>query len=227
MKVPDPPSGGPAAMLVDVLARQGTLKQQYNDLTGAVADVSGTTRELAERLTGTEEALEALAERINQDDAVGADDEGDDSDLRQVNWFSLNRPQAEREWERLCSWLADVLISDYAITRKQLPDCWMFHADIRNALSALRVSWAQSVERDAPPVLLVDWHLRQLGGVLERIAATKSRSRCGAGKHAGEKMSADEEAPDEDVLADPASWIDEGREQDLAKRPEPPEPPTE
>lgn len=223
--MPDQPNG-PAAMLADTLVRLGVLQQQYNDLTGTVADVAGTTGDLGERLAEAEAILVTLAQRLDQGGGA-RNDADDDSDLHQVNWLILTRPQAEHEWERLCAWLTDVLISDYAITRKQLPDCWTFHADIRNALSALRVSWAQAVEPEAPAGLLVDWHLRQLGGVLELIAAAKNRSRCGAGKHAGQKMSEDHEAPDEDVPADPAYWVDEGREQDLAKRPEAPPPPTE
>jgi len=71
-------------------------------------------------------------------------------------WPALTADDAEAEWESLRRWV-EAFRSRFPHATK-LPDCWYCHADLVEALAALRDHERASFSSTAPPTAAVEWH---------------------------------------------------------------------
>lgn len=108
-------------------------------------------------------------------------------------WPLLDRQQAAAAWDALARWIGEILVPQYGITRRQLPDCWARHPRMVAELSWLRHAYLEAHQTGAPAVRAQDWHLRGLSGALDAVDAAvprdseaigdKRRALCGPGHH--------------------------------------------
>lgn len=216
-------------------------RQEINDLTQQVGKLAEQAREhgglLSELAPEVQDQRETLAKLVDLvKDMAGAEvDDGDavDPDLTVVAWHTLDQQQARRAWDSLVTWLDEVAVPVYRITRSQLPDCWPRHAAIRNELSWLRTAHAQAYREGASAALVGEWHTRHLPAVLDRIHghATgwgRSARTCGVGQCAdrvGESGLPYDQDPDEigREITGRSVWDLGAIEDDIDARPAPPE----
>jgi hypothetical protein len=62
--------------------------------------------------------------------------------------------------EQLATWIAEVLVPWYEITREQLPDCWALHRPAVRELSWLRITYLEAFTSTAATHQAADWHIR-------------------------------------------------------------------
>lgn len=100
-----------------------------------------------------------------------------------VYWPELSAERARTEWDRLASWIVDVLEPWYGITRGQLPDCWALHPRAVVTLSWLRTAYVAAYQPTARPDAAAEWHTRWYPAALTDIAAAIPERWCRPGTH--------------------------------------------
>ena len=156
---PDPPpagGGSPSSprreqMLSDLAAElQAARAEHHRDITrlgGLLAENATLLSQVLPRVTGLDEELADLASRV--DGLTGADPA--EAAALSLDWPGLSAQDAEKEWEALAEWIADVLGPFYEITREQLPDCWALHRPAVIELVWLRRAYVAAHSADAAP----------------------------------------------------------------------------
>lgn len=162
-------------MVTDLAAQQAKTASDLRELSGVVSEIGGEVSSTAEQLHQVERGLAtvtAAVERVAEH--LGLDDKGDD-DAAPVAWHTLNRDDAQEQWDKLLTWVDEVLCPTYGITRGQLPDCWTRHPAMRNELAWLRTCHVQAYMPGGHAGGAAEWHLRYLPGALQRIALVARR----------------------------------------------------
>ena len=70
----------------------------------------------------------------------------------------MNAEQAAQAWEALATWVDEIFVPWYGITRTQLPDCWALHRPVIVELSWLQHSHDAAYHPDAGAHLAAEWH---------------------------------------------------------------------
>ena len=190
----------------DVVAEVGELRGQLRELAGSVAEIGGDLAEQRDTLSEMAQTLDELVAKVSPEEH------------RQVDWrpHKLDRTRARAEWDRLCSWLAEIA-PIYDLTREEVPDCWTRHPRLRNELSWLRVAFEQSMRPDALASAAAEWHTRHLVAARLNCAEVARRTGCAGPRHRDDRP-----PPDEGTLAEITSrehWDQQGIEEDVAERP--------
>ncbi len=110
---------------------------------------------------------EILLLRHQVDELVRVLADRDATAFRPVEWGSLDREQANEEWQRLAGFV-DWLVDHYGLA-ETIPACWYRHPPLLEELSALHAAWLGSyLDPAAPADAGIAWH-DNLEKVLHRI----------------------------------------------------------
>lgn len=216
------PGEGPAAMLADVLRRQGVTEDRVSQLGSDLSELGASQSETQTLVTELRRQLDGIADALASLGAAPADGDAGDDAGAVVDWSRLDRSSAETEWQRLYEWLGTWLVPTYRITLAQLRPCWPHHPEVREDLSWLRACWMYAYRSGtASPAQAAEWHTRWLPAALDRIAAAFGRTECTGGQHRGNLLPDEVRMLDADALSEPRCWLDDGRQEDLRAREEP------
>lgn len=218
------PDGGPgklspAVMLSDTIGRVAVVEQRVSQLGADISEIGAMTHDVKEGMAGVERSLRDLNMRVVALAGADEDDEEEEEDdeTALVDWSSLDRAGALREWDRLYQWLDTWLVPTYEISVEYLGCCWTYHPVVREELSWLRVTWAQAYRRPrASGAAAGEWHTRWLPTTLDRIRQQMRRRGCSGGRHVTPD-GRDHILPEEYrkiesyELATMRTWLDDGR----------------
>lgn len=217
------PDGGPAktspaAMLTDTIGRVAVVEHRVSQLGGDLAEIGAGQDDVQRGVASLQEQISGVYNQLAVLTAEAQEAEPDETTL--VDWSSLTRAEALREWDRLYLWLDTLLVPTYEITVTQLRPCWTHHPAVREELSWLRVCWAQAYRRaGSSGAAAGEWHARWLPNALDRVEKHFERRGCTLGKHG------DQHLPEEirttiksDDLAEMKLWLNEGRDDDIQRR---------
>lgn len=159
-----------------------------------VAALDARVRRLQETASGSADLLsqalpriDSLGERVGElagrvDELAGAEPAAPPPNPP-VHWPELSAEQARLEWDRLASWVAEVLGPWYRITRGQLPDCWALHPRAVLTLSWLRTAYTAAYTATSRPDAAAEWHSRWLPAALAQIEAAIPEQWCRPDTH--------------------------------------------
>jgi hypothetical protein len=202
----------PATMLADAIGRVAVVEQKVSELGDDLNDIGGATRAIQKGVGELDRSVQELNVRMLAMSQEVEDEEEDDETLL-VDWSTLDRRGALREWDRLYLWLDTWLVPTYEITVGDLRSCWTYHAAVREELSWLRVCWAQTYRRPRSAGSAAgEWHTRWLPGAIERIKKHLQAAGCNSGRHRSEQNLPDEfRKLNSYDLATQKTWMDGGR----------------
>lgn len=103
-----------------------------------------------------------------------------------VPWPALSAAQADTEWDALATWIDEVLVAWYELTRQDLPDCWALHRPAVVELSWLHSAHQEAYRPGAAAHEAADWHTRWRTAALTRvreIIPLRGVRSCGPGEH--------------------------------------------
>jgi hypothetical protein len=172
-----------------------------------------------------------LADRVAEL-AAGQGGGGDGEAAGQVSWYDVDGEQAAAMLVDLARWVYDVL-SHYRTAMQQFSDCWRRHPSVVEGLLALRSAWCAAYrDPEARPTAAVDWHIRQLPGVVELLR--DELRGCSELNHGPDgdverwRRSHPRVPPNDDRLVEYADWWVAHNDPDQEQGPEPglPEPRT-
>ena len=162
-------------VVTDLAAQQAKTASDLRELSGVVSELGGDVVSMTEDLRAVQRGLASVTAAVERvADHLSLDDEGND-DAAPVAWHVLNRDEARAQWNKLLTWVDQVLCRTYGITRGQLPDCWTRHPAMRNELSWLRTCHVQAYLPTGHGGGAAEWHLRYLPGALHRIGLAARR----------------------------------------------------
>jgi hypothetical protein len=154
------------------------VRARLDELTGLLGDNADVLSQTLPRVIDLDAEVVRLGERV---DALSAPDDG--QSLAPTDWPSLSAAEAEREWQALAAWVADVLGPFYEITRGQLPDCWPLHRPAVVELVWLRRCYVSAHRPDALTTAAAEWHTRWRRDALANIEAAIPAKWCRPGAH--------------------------------------------
>ncbi|MEV1294907.1 hypothetical protein [Pseudonocardia sp. NPDC049635] len=188
---PDPPptsgpaGGGPGrgrSLAVQVGEQLRELEQKVDRTAGYVADLAGHVSELAPRLDDHEAAITSLVGAVEASGAGGSGQE-QTSLTPALGWSRLDPRARHLAWDALGTFVAQVLCSEYRLSRVELPDCWPVHPRAVRELAWLRSLHADLAEPGARADLVAEWHVRWLPAAITNLAAAIDPRECAPGRH--------------------------------------------
>lgn len=156
-------------------------------LDARVRRMNETVTESADLLSQALPRIDTLGDRVGEltgrvDELAGAEPAPPPPNPP-VHWPELSAERARTEWDRLASWVVDVLQPWYGITRGQLPDCWALHPRAVLTLSWLRTAYVAAYLPTARPDAAAEWHTRWYPAALADIATAIPGSWCRPNTH--------------------------------------------
>lgn len=221
------PDGGPAktapaAMLTDAIGRIAVLEHHSTSVRADLSESMAIQKDIAETtLPALRQDIERLALAVDLLANPAEQEAEDDDGTALVDWSSLDRAAAGREWDRLYQWLDTWLVPTYEIQVRQLMPCWTYHPRVREELSWLRVCWTQAYKRpSASGSAAGEWHTRWLPAALQNIREHFKLTLCSQAHHRDrpvvpEEIRAKFKSDDLSVMQ---SWMDQGRIADIERR---------
>lgn len=194
------------------------------------AAVVGQMGELARQVAGLAAVgtqVSALADRVAELAAgrVGAGGDGEEEATGQVSWFDAEGEQAAAMLVDVAQWVYGVL-THYRTVMQHLSDCWRRHPSAVEGLLALRAAWCAAYrDPEAKPTAAVDWHIRQLPGVVELLR--DELRGCSELNHGPDgdverwRRSHPRVPPNDDQLVEYADWWVTRNSPEQDRRPEP------
>lgn len=203
------PDGGPVGR---------SFRDDLASLRGRLHDLEEWRKVHGSDMSEVLAAHDGLIEQLVTDVAGLMAEAAEDDETVQVDWSSLKREAAEDEWKRLYDWLDTHLVPTHRISPEKLLPCWPCHPFVRDQLSWLRVCWAQAYRRPrASGSAAAEWHSRWFRSAFTLIAEHLKGCECDTAHHEGEILP--ESARKENKLSIRALWLDNGRVEDIARRP--------
>lgn len=105
-----------------------------------------------------------------------------------ADWPALDPDAADREWEALGQWVAEVLCPIYQPTRVELPDCWPQHPRAVVELVWLRHAYVAAHEPDAAATASAEWHVRWRAAAFRNLEDAVPETWCRPGEHLVDHM---------------------------------------
>jgi hypothetical protein len=177
------PDGGPDnrsrdGLLTDLGSEVHQLRRTSDKLHQDVREIGGIVAELPPQIQDHDSEIAALKGTLEELTAQAPQAENPP-----INWPELSSEEAGPQWDALASWIANVLVPYYGITRGQLPDCWPMHWRAVLELSWLRTCYRQAFVPSSPPTAAAEWHTRWLDAALSNVATAIPETWCRPGEH--------------------------------------------
>ncbi|MER7015848.1 hypothetical protein ABT324_30810 [Saccharopolyspora sp. NPDC000359] len=186
--------------------------QLATDVSQLGAHLQGEQQQLRTQVAALAGSVTGLTKKI--DDAFGEDA----ADPTNIDWYTLDRTEAEEAWAGLWRWLVEFYLPRYAPTREELPDCWPRHPGMRDELSWLWCAQRAAYAPGAAVGTAAQWHTLWRAGAFAQIQELARRLNCGPAKCQGHRLGdlpGDNEPTREEV------WRSEWIQTDLEARPLP------
>lgn len=224
------PDGGPAARqnsvdpMLSLSIEQSEQRRDIQRLHDQQVNLASDLSEMGGLVAGTRDQIQALSSAVSElsEAVLGAQDENeDDQRPRPVDWWILDREQAQIAWDGLWTWTADYLVPTFLVTREELVDCWPRHRALRDTLAAMWVAQRAATDpQRARATADMEWQLRYQPEGMKRLDAQRKRLGCQPGKcrfvsETGGRV------PEDGEITRPELWHRSAIKDDLAQRPEP------
>lgn len=215
------PDGGPARRRpadtdLELAEQLAELADRHTQLATDVSELGGHLAEEQQKLHSQLASLGGTVTQLAQqiEDALGEQAANPAS----IDWWTLDRAEAEKAWSGLWQWLEEFYLPRYAPTREELPDCWPLHPGMRDELSWLWCAHRAAYAPQAAIGTVAQWHTLWRGHAFTNIKALARRFDCGPARHLGTPQG---DLPPEHQPTAPHLWRAEGIQIDLDSRPDP------